>query len=116
MFNLIALPKICRICLYLPAQLPVKLLQRELEAEGLTVFHALTTCEFENAILTQHFTAIVTTSPLVEQVRAYCLLPIIDIQPLIDDWKRNHGREPPTTFEKPAFLQGVTFTATRHDS
>ncbi|HML29722.1 hypothetical protein [Roseixanthobacter pseudopolyaromaticivorans] len=113
MFNVVALPTLCRICVYLTNPLAAKFVQCALEAEGLNVVVATSSHQFLRATKARPLTAIVTTSALIAEIRASAMAPILDIEPLIADWAHNYRRMAPKAFDKLNFLRGVTFTATR---
>ncbi|CAM3710601.1 hypothetical protein G6L26_027425 (plasmid) [Agrobacterium radiobacter] len=113
MFNLVALSALRKICLYLPDPRAAKLLESIFGAEGLAASSVATLAEFQQAMQSQHFTAIVTVSSCVDEIRKVSDLPIVDIQPLIENWRQAGSFQKLSAFEILTFLQGTCFVATR---
>ncbi|MBO0128466.1 hypothetical protein [Agrobacterium sp. OT33] len=113
MFNLVALSALRKICLYLPDARAATLLEHILGAEGLAAASVTTPAEFRKAIQNQHYTAIVTVSCCIDEIRKFSELPIIDIQPLVEDWRQAGSFQRLSAFETLSFLQGTCFVATR---
>ncbi|MCW0983608.1 hypothetical protein OK142_22535 [Agrobacterium sp. BT-220-3] len=113
MFNLIAFSALRRICIYLPDTHTVKLLERAVVAEGLSSESTTSLAEFEDMIRHRHYTAIVTVSSCIPEIRKLSELPIIDIQSLLDDWRQKSTTLKPSAFEAMTFLQGSCFIAVR---
>lgn len=112
MFNLVDLSSLRRLCLFVPDIQAAKLLETALIAEGLAIVSVASFEEFRTAIRRGHYTAIITTSSCIDGIRETSDLPIIDIQSLLEDWRRTGGRKP-SAFEGMSFLRGSCFIAVK---
>ncbi|MQB07901.1 hypothetical protein DXT91_28070 [Agrobacterium tumefaciens] len=101
------------VCLYLQEPRAIRLFERVCEAEGVSTSSATTPDELALAARSQQFAAIVTVSACIDEIRAVSNLPIIDIQPLIDDWRAADSFRKFTGIENLTFLHGTCFTAKR---
>ncbi|GAK72686.1 hypothetical protein RRU01S_27_00740 [Agrobacterium rubi TR3 = NBRC 13261] len=113
MLNLVGLWALKSVCLYMPEPRAIKLFESVCEAEGVATFSATTPDEFELAARNHQFAAIVTVADCIDEIRLVSNLPIIDIQPLIDDWLAAGSFQKLVGIENLTFLHGTCFIARR---
>jgi hypothetical protein len=113
MFNLVALSALRKVCVYLPDRHAGKSLEHIFKGEELEATSVATSTEFREAMQRKLFTAVVTVSSCIDEIRAVCDLPIIDVQALYDNWCDTRLAPKASAFETLTFLQGTCFVATR---